>query len=185
MDKFARGPQRAPGNSSRQTPKLPEIRHLLWSPDHGSDDQLPGIRVVVKLSNSRKSAIFWCTSGLSWDAPGSPGKTPKSRAVQNGRTLRKYFARAVDKRCIWRYNQELQVTVSKKKGKRAFFSIIDPHQDPVVGPHPPVPLRRLKLPNSSKLRHHVALTNWSWCPSGRPGKLHGELSTTFFKSSLI
>ena len=58
---------------------------------------------------------------------------------------------------------------SKKKVKRAFFDIIDTHQDPVAGPDSSVPLWRLKLPNSMKLRHDVALTSGAGGHRARPG----------------
>ena len=60
----------------------------------------------------------------------------------------------------------------ERKENVAFFNIIDTHQGPVAGPDSPVLLRRLKLPNSMKLRHHVALTSGAGVPQG-PGKVHG------------
>jgi len=85
---------------------------------------------------------------------------------ENGRTLRKYFAWAVDKRCVWRYNQELQDDcISRKKGKRAFFDIIDPHQGPDHLDVPPAPVWRLKLPNS--LESGIwSMDEFGSCPAG-------------------
>ena len=41
-----------------ESPKLPEIRHLLWSWDPASGGRDPAAECVTKLRISRKSAIF-------------------------------------------------------------------------------------------------------------------------------
>jgi len=87
----------------------------------------------------------------------------------NRRTPPNIFAREVDKRCVWRYNQELQDDcISRKKGKRAFFDIIDPHQGPDHLDVPPAPVWRLKLPNSLK-SGIWSMDEFGSCPAG-PGK---------------
>jgi hypothetical protein len=62
---------------------------------------------------------------------------------------------------------------SKKKVKRAFFDIIDTHQDPVAGPDSPIPLWRLKLPNSWK-HDNWSADEFGSCPAG-PGRHFTEV----------
>ena len=97
----------------------------------------------------------------------------------------KYFARAVDKRSSCQYNQELQVTASpEKERKYAVFYNVNAHQDPDHLDVPPAPVRRLKLPNSWK-HDNWSADEFGSCPAGPGRKVHGGLSTRFFKSSLI
>tara|TARA_R100000687_G_scaffold50930_1_gene40489 strand:- start:225 stop:521 length:297 start_codon:yes stop_codon:yes gene_type:complete len=68
--------------------------------------------------------LFWWISGLSWVAPGAPGKTPESRAVKNGRTPPKYFARAVDNASSCRYNQDAGEAAARKRKENVHFLIL-------------------------------------------------------------
>ena len=72
----------------------------------------------------------------------------------------------------------------EKERKYAVFVNVNAHQDPDHLDVPPAPLWILKLPNSLK-SGIWSVDEFGSCPAGPGRKVHGELSTTFFKSSLI
>ena len=113
MDKFRTGRPARDANSSRQTPKLPAFRHLLWSPDQASGSRDPATRSVCQAPKLPEVRHFF--KGFRREAGTHRGarETPESRvAKKRAEFCQIFLARELDKKHPAAYNQELQSPAS-------------------------------------------------------------------------